>query len=40
MNRCEFEGINVKFQMHRTLRELVSPGNSVSNPNIKINDDT
>ena len=34
--RCEFEEMNAKYQMHRTLRELASPGNS----NIQINDDT
>ena len=38
--RCEFEEINAKYQMHRTLRDLASHGNSVLYPNIQINDDT
>ena len=37
---CEFEEMNVKYQMHRTLRELASPRNSAQCPNIQINDDT
>ena len=36
----EFEEINAKYQMHRTLRELASPGNSARYSNIHINDDT
>ena len=38
--RCKFEEINAKYQMHRTLRDLASHGNSVLYPNIQINDDT
>ena len=38
--RCEFEEMNAKYQMHRTLRELASPKNSAQHPNIQINDDT
>ena len=38
--RCEFEGINAKYQIHRILPELASPGNSALYPNIQINDDT
>ena len=38
--RCEFEEMNEKYQMHRTLRELASPRNSAQYPNIQINDDT
>ena len=38
--RCKFEEINTKYQMHRTLRDLASHGNSVLYPNIQINDDT
>ena len=38
--RCEFEEMNAKYQMQRTLRELASPGNSARYPNIQINDDT
>ena len=38
--RCEFEEINVKFQMHPIVRELASPGITVHCPNIQINDDT
>ena len=38
--RCEFEKMNAKYEMHRTLRELASPRNSAQNPNIQINDDT
>ena len=34
--RCEFEEINTKYQMHRTLRDLSSHGNSVLYPNIQI----
>ena len=33
--RCEFEEMNAKYQMQRTLRELAS-----RYPNIQINDDT
>ena len=40
INRCEFEEINAKCQMHRTLRELASPENSALYPNIQINDDS
>ena len=38
--RCEFEEMNAKYQMHRTLRALASPRNSAQYPNIQINDDT
>ena len=38
--RCEFEEMNAKYQMHRTLREHASPRNSAQYPNIQINDDT
>ena len=38
--RCEFEVMNAKYQMQRTLRELASPGLSARYPNIQINDDT
>ena len=38
--RCEFEEMNAKYQMQRTLRELASPRNSAQYPNIQINDDT
>ena len=38
--RCEFEEMNAKYQMHRTLRELALPGNSALYPTIQINDDT
>ena len=38
--RCEFEVMNTKYQMQRTLRELASPGLSARYPNIQINDDT
>ena len=38
--RCDFKEMNAKWQMHRTLRELASPGNSELYPNIHINDET
>ena len=38
--RCEFEEMNAKYQMHLTLRELTSPGNSALYPTIQINDNT
>ena len=38
--RCEFEETYSKYQMHRTLRDLASHGNSVLYPNIEINDYT
>ena len=38
--RCEFEEMNAKYQMHRTLRELASPINSAQYPNIQIKVDT
>ena len=38
--RCEFEEMNAKYQMHRTLRELALPGNSTLYPTIQINDNT
>ena len=37
---CDFEEMNAKYQMHRTLRELASPRNSAQYPNIQMNDDT
>ena len=37
---CEFEEMNAKFQMHRTLYELASPRNSAQYTTIQINDDT
>ena len=38
--RCEFEEINAKYQMHRTVCELVSPGHFALYPTIQINDNT
>ena len=38
--RCEFEEMNAKYQVHRTLRELASPRNSAQYSNIQINGDT
>ena len=38
--RCEFEEMNAKYQMRRTLRELASPRNSTLYPTIQINDNT
>ena len=38
--RCEFEEMNAKYQMHRTLLELALPGNSTLYPTIQINDNT
>ena len=38
--RCEFEEMNAKYLMHRTLRELALPGNSTLYPTLQINDNT
>ena len=37
--RCEYEKINVKYQMHLILRELSTPSNLPKYPSITINDD-
>ena len=38
--RCKYEEMNVKYQMHLRLRELLSPSNPLKYPSIIINDDT
>ena len=38
--RCEYEEMNVKYQMHLRLRELSTPSNPPKYPSITINDDT
>ena len=38
--QCEFEEMNAKYQMYRTLGELASPGDSALYPTIQINDST
>ena len=37
---CEYEEINVKYQMHLRLRKLSTPSNPSKYPYITINDDT